>query len=111
MLLDLSPVPPPLVVDPQGSVRVGKSRLTLDTVVVAFKNGASAEQIAKQFPPVALSDVYAVIAYYLRWQSRVEEYLNEGNKGVEAIQAEMESRYGTEDEVRARLLARSKRNR
>jgi hypothetical protein len=39
----------PLQADADGAVRVGKTRVTLDTVVAAFSNGATAEEIVPLF--------------------------------------------------------------
>ena len=40
--------PLPLTVDEGGVVRVGKTRVTLDTLVAAFFDGATPEEIAQQ---------------------------------------------------------------
>jgi uncharacterized protein (DUF433 family) len=95
----------PLKADADGVVRVGGKRVTLDTVVVAFQHGATAEEIAQQYPTVLLPDIYAVIAYYLRHRDEVEAYLEEGNRQGEALRRELESNYDRQG-IRERLLAR-----
>ncbi|HYV38047.1 MAG TPA: DUF433 domain-containing protein, partial [Gemmataceae bacterium] len=55
----------PLLLDSDGVLRVSETRVTLDTIVGAFTEGATAEEIAQQYPSVPLADVYAVIGYYL----------------------------------------------
>jgi len=40
----------PLAMGPDSVVRVGNTRVTLDTVVAAFKQGATAEEIVQQYP-------------------------------------------------------------
>ena len=67
--------PIPLEADGEGVVRVGGTRVTLDTVVAAFNEGATAEEIVYQYPSLDLADVYAVIAYYLQRRPEVEAYL------------------------------------
>ena len=37
----------PLRLDTQGTIRVGRSRVTLDTVIAAYHQGASPETIAR----------------------------------------------------------------
>jgi uncharacterized protein (DUF433 family) len=64
LVIDSEPVP--LAVDVEGVARVGGTRVTLDTLVAAFEQGATAEEIAQQYPSLGLADVYAVIGYYLR---------------------------------------------
>ena len=79
-VLDVGPEPVPLVADRDGVVRVGSTRVTLDAVVVAFRTGATAEQIAQQYPSVELADVYAVLTYYLRHRLLVEEYFGRARR-------------------------------
>jgi hypothetical protein len=43
----------------EGVVRVGGTRVTLDVVVAAFEEGATAEEIAQQYPSLRLADIYA----------------------------------------------------
>ncbi|MHB8626538.1 MAG: DUF433 domain-containing protein [Aggregatilineales bacterium] len=49
----------PLRMDSDGTIRVGKTRVTLDALVRAYKRGLSAELIVEHFPAVSLADVYA----------------------------------------------------
>ncbi len=65
MTLEVITDPIPLQINAQGVVRVGRTRVTLDTVVAAFADGATAEEIVQQYPVLSLADVYAVIGYYL----------------------------------------------
>ena len=64
--------------------RVGGTRVTLDTIVDAFKRGATAEEIAQQYPTVGLSDVYSVLGYYLDQREEIEAYLVERSAKSEA---------------------------
>ncbi len=97
----------PLRKDTNGVNRVGGTRVTLDTVIAAFWEGATAEEIAQQYPSLALADVYAVISYYLQNQSEVEAYLQQRREEAQRIQQENEARFDPTG-VRARLLARRK---
>jgi uncharacterized protein (DUF433 family) len=69
MSLVIVDIPVPLKTDVDGVVRVGNTRVTLDTVVDAFREGATAEEIVSRYPSLLLADVYAVIGYYLQQQS------------------------------------------
>lgn len=95
----------PLETDSSGVVRVGKTRVTLDTIVAAFREGATAEEIAHQYPSLDLADVYHVIGYYLRRTAEVEDYLRGRTAKAEAVRRENEVRFDPQG-VRARLLAR-----
>ena len=101
----LSPVLPPLHLDQDGTIRVGGTRVTLDTVVEAYTEGASAEEIVLQYDSLNLADVHAVISYYLRHRSEVEAYLEKRGQEAEAIRRENEKRFPAAD-IRERLLAR-----
>ena len=96
---------PPMVADPEGIVRIAGTRVTLDTVVAAFHDGATAEEIAEQYPSLQLSDVYAVIGYYLRWKPEVDEYLAGRESLADGIRQENEAKFDPVG-VRTRLLSR-----
>lgn len=95
----------PLVRDVDGVIRVGKTRVTLDTLVSAFLNGATAEEISHQYPSVALADVYSVVAYYLRRRVEVDAYLDRRREHAERVRTQNESRFDPSG-IRDRLLAR-----
>ncbi len=73
--MTLTADPLPLRADEHGSIRVGGTRVLLELVVHAYESGATPQQIAERFDTLELADVHAVIAYYLRHRSEVEEYL------------------------------------
>ena len=98
----------PLEADADGVVRVGGTRITLDTIVAAFSQGATAEEITHQYPSLNLADVYIVIAYYLRRREEVESYLQYRQKDADSIRKQNESRFDPNG-VRDRLLARRSR--
>ena len=95
----------PFRVDMDGVARVGGTRVTLDTVVAAFSEGATAEEIAQQYPSLKLADVYYVIGYYLRSPSKVEAYLVQRRTRALAIRERNESCFDPQG-IRDRLLAR-----
>lgn len=97
--------PIPLTVDGDGVIRVGRTRVTLDTVIMAFLDGATAEEIAQQYPSLDLADVYSVIGYYLKRHAETEAYLQQGRALSERIRKENESSFNPSG-VRERLLAR-----
>jgi uncharacterized protein (DUF433 family) len=105
MSLSVTARPVPLAADADGVVRVGKTRVTLDTVVAAFGGGMTAEGIAEQYPSLRLADVYSVIGYYLDHSDEVETYLRDRRARAEEVRRENETRFDPAG-VRARLLAR-----
>jgi uncharacterized protein (DUF433 family) len=105
MSLVLDAPPLPLAFDQYGVVRVGGTRIPLDTVIVAYKQGETPEEIVEGFDVLNVADVYAVIGYYLRHQDEVEAYLSERRRRGEEIRRENEARFPPEG-FRERLLAR-----
>jgi len=88
-----------------GVFRINGTRVTLDTVVTAFLQGATAEEIVLRYPSLRLADVYAVLSYYLQYQAEVHEYLQQRQQRAELVRAQNEARFPSEG-LRARLLAR-----
>jgi len=97
--------PVPLTKDTDGVMRVGSSRVTLDTVVAAFREGMTPEGIVEQYPSLRLAEVYSVIGYALNHPEEVESYLRDHQRFAEAVRRENEARFDPAG-VRDRLQAR-----
>ncbi len=95
----------PIHADADDVIRVGGTRVTLDTLVAAFDTGATAEEIVQQYPSIPLADVYSVIAYYLRHQAEVRSYLSQRHQRAAQVREQNERRFDSSD-LRDRLLAR-----
>lgn len=95
---------PPLREDAAGALRVGNSRVLLELVIRAFQDGATPETIMQRYSTLALPDVYAVLAYYLRHPNEVEEYLAKRDQKAEVVRQRIDSKQGDLSEIRARLL-------
>jgi len=61
--------------DEHGVMRVGQTRVMLDSVVAAFQQGHSAETIQQQYPALTLEQVYGAIAHYLSNRDEIDQYL------------------------------------
>src|SRR5438874_104563 len=99
------PEAPPLREDASGALRVGDSRVLLELVVRAFQDGATPEAIVQRYSSLALPDVYAVIAYYLRHRREIDDYVAGRERIAEEVRQRLESQQGDLSEIRARLLA------
>jgi uncharacterized protein (DUF433 family) len=89
------PKAPPLREDPPGTVRVGKSRVTLDVMLNAYNQGMSAEEIAAAFDTLKIADIHAVLSYYLQNREVVDAFLKERQDQADEARrsAESEPRY------------------
>ncbi|MCL4298170.1 MAG: DUF433 domain-containing protein [Anaerolineae bacterium] len=105
MSLIIVQTPIPLKTNADGVVRVDDSRVTLDTVIAAFTEGATAEEIVAQYPTLSLADVYAVISYYLQQRTEVDAYLNQRQQMAAEVRQRNEAWFDPEG-IRDRLLAR-----
>lgn len=100
---------PPLRVESDGAIRVGNSRVLLEILLASYQSGHTPEEIVRDYPTLALPDVYAAIAYYLRHRESVDGYLHErAMKGDEMqVQAEALNNKSTKlTEIRSKLAAR-----
>jgi uncharacterized protein (DUF433 family) len=91
MTLTLTADPLPLRLDSGNTYRVGQTRVRLDTVVFAYNSGASAEQIAHDYPGLELADVHSVIAYYLHHKADVDAYLKQREREAEELRQQLEA--------------------
>jgi uncharacterized protein (DUF433 family) len=108
MSLTITDLPVPIRVDEHGTARIGKTRVTLDTLVVEFEEGATPEQIVQDFDTLDLADVYAVMAFYLGHRPQVEEYLKEQDQKAQAVRQKIAALIPPPG-LRERLLARRAR--
>lgn len=105
MALAIVPIAPPLRANADGVVLVANTRVPLDTLVYAFHEGATPEEIVQRYPSLTLVDVYAAIAYYLQHAAEVDAYLRERELQAEQVRRQNESRFDPTG-IRSRLLAR-----
>ena len=103
----------PLRVEPRtGRVRVGDTRIPIDTVLYHHKRGVSPRTIVREFPTLTLPDVFAVIAYYYQHQEEVDAYLQAWKEREDAvfavIAADNEAWDAEHGSMRERIDARAK---
>ena len=99
----------PIKLDENGVVRVGGTRVTLDTVITVYSMGATPEEIVEQYPVLALADVYYLIGYYLHHRAEVDEYLARQKAIATEIRQKIEARFDSTG-LREKLLARKNKS-
>jgi uncharacterized protein (DUF433 family) len=95
----------PLAADRDGVIRIGRTRVTLDTIVAASNRGATPEEIVRQYPALDLGDIYSAIAHYLHARDEVGNYLEGRRKSAAAVRRESLNRCPA-DGIRGQLAAR-----
>lgn len=88
-----------------GVLRVGNTRVSLDSVIIAFNQGSTPEEIVCDYDSLTLPEVYATVSYYLQNRDDVDSYLAERAKQNEALREANDARFGHKG-LRERLLAR-----
>jgi uncharacterized protein (DUF433 family) len=96
---------PPLAEDADGVLHVGGTRVRLDSVICAFQNGCTPEEVQLKYPSLKLQDIYSVISYYLSHRDEIETYLKTRRALIEEADREIEARCPSQG-LRERLLAR-----
>lgn len=84
---------PPLRVDDGGVVRIGNTRVSLDLIVEQYENGMTPEDMVRAYDTLALADVHAAIAYYLRHKAEVRIYLQRRQEEAESLRARIDSEH------------------
>lgn len=97
--------PIPIDLDAEGVYRVGGTRIPLETVISAYEQGWTPEEIVHSFPTLDLGDVYATVMYYLRYRAEVDDYLERQEEKAQKTQREIEARFSSQA-LRKRLEAR-----
>ena len=77
-------------VDEHGVMRVGTTRVMLDSLMAGFAQGHSPETLQQQFPALSLEEVYGAITYYLSHRGDVQTYLKRQEALWKALRAEAE---------------------
>lgn len=86
----------PLHTDESGIIRVSGTRVALETIMGGYLRGDTPETIHENFSTVPVSDIYAVIAYYLSHQDEIDTYLHENEAESQRIRLEVEAAYPPE---------------
>jgi uncharacterized protein (DUF433 family) len=100
----------PLATDRDGVIRVSGTRVPLETVIGAFLDGATPEEIVLGYTTLSLADVYQVVAYYLRNKEKVDDYLECVRVQEKEARTLTEARWNQVG-IRERLLARTRQRR
>ncbi len=82
-----------------GNYYVAGTRISLDSIVHAFRRGESPETICQNFELLSLEEVYGAIAFYLANHADVDAYLScqsekwtEGKRNAPSLPASLRER-------------------
>jgi uncharacterized protein (DUF433 family) len=74
-----------------GTLRISGTRIPIETVIYHHKQGDPPEEIKASYSTLELTDIYAVIGYYLSHRDEVEEYLKEQERKAEELRRMIEA--------------------
>lgn len=84
---------------------VAGTRVSLDSVILAFLDGLSPETIVSEcFPVLTLEQVYGAITYYLSHRDEMDAYLKQADAGFEAL------RQTTNEPAFSKKIAKARRH-
>lgn len=68
-------MPKEYIQERDGNYYIAGTRISLDSIVHAFRRGDSPETICQNFEVLRLEEVYGAIAHYLANQAEIDAYL------------------------------------
>jgi len=71
-----------------GRLRIEGTRITVNQIVVWYKQGYNAEEIADQYPHLTLAQVYTALAYYHANREEIEAELVSEQEEAERLEQE-----------------------
>src|SRR5438128_10485629 len=71
-----------------GCLRINGTRITVNQIVVWYKQGYGPEEIADQYPHLALAQVYTALAYYHANREEIEAELAAEQAEAERLEQE-----------------------
>ena len=87
---------------------VAGTRVSLDSVILAFLEGLSPETIVTEcFPTLTLEQVYGAITYYLAHRADIDRYLDQADAEFEALRQAIRS---ADPQFHAKLIQARRRS-
>ena len=85
--------------------------MTLDTLVAAYDQGATADEIVRRFSVLDLQEVYTVLGFFLEHEDMVRAHLKEREQAAQELRRKLEAEgiALSEEEMRERLREKRKR--
>ena len=68
-----------------GGYFIEGTRVSLDSVVLAYLRGESPEGIADSFPALDLEQIFGALAFYMANRKMVDEYLRRGQREFDSL--------------------------
>lgn len=76
-----------------GGYWVAGTRVSLDSLVYRWREGASPETIRSRFPALTLLQVYGALTFYLEREAEIDQYLLESEARENVIAQQLREQY------------------
>jgi uncharacterized protein (DUF433 family) len=83
--------PIPLEKQPDGTLRIAGTRISLERVLKCHLAGQPPERIVELYDTLSLQDVYFALGYYFAHKAEVEAYMRDQDERADRLQNEIES--------------------
>jgi uncharacterized protein (DUF433 family) len=93
MTLTLKPQPIPIELGDDGIARMAETRVRLETILEAYAEGLTAEEISCRYTTVQLYDIYFAIGYYLKNRYEVDQYLRSRREQARTVREKLMPAY------------------
>lgn len=72
-----------------GGWRVAGTRILLESIIYAYREGKTPEEIVAEFSPsLTLEQVHGATAFYLRYRDRLDKYMSETEAKFEELRSD-----------------------
>jgi uncharacterized protein (DUF433 family) len=96
--------------EPRTSYRIGNTRISLDLIVYAWREGESPESLVESYPSLTLEQVHGALAFYFANREHVDEYLHQGEIDSEKLRVRLTQEFcEAKPELYQRLQAERQR--
>ncbi|HME05895.1 MAG TPA: DUF433 domain-containing protein [Bryobacteraceae bacterium] len=68
-----------------GGYYVAGARVSLDSIVYLYRDGASVESIQDDFPSLSLEQIHGAIAFYLAHPKAIDENISQGERELDVL--------------------------
>ena len=91
-----------------GGYWITGTRVSLDSLVYAFRRGAAPETIRRSFPALTLEEVYGALTFYLAHEQQVDEYLKQSEAELDAQTQQRREQFRTQNPELYERLAKAR---
>lgn len=80
-----------------GGYWITGTRVSLDSLVYAFRRGAAPDTIRRSFPALTLEEVYGALTFYLSHEQEIDDYLRQSEMEFETQAEQRREKFRNEN--------------